>query len=115
MNEEWVSCDVILGWLKEQVKNKVPVAPETYLDAAIKLNVLMSDETDRLIELESGVADVRAAHVRQGHTSAAAKIYVEALPAYMEMQKQRAKIKQIEEAIRLSKLSARLKNDELHR
>lgn len=112
MSKEWVSCDVILSWLKEQVKNKVPVAPSLYLDAATKLNVLISDETDRLIEVEHDVAELRAAHIRQGHTVAAAKVYVEATPEYMDMQVRRAKIKQIEEAIRLSKLSARMKNDE---
>lgn len=112
--DELVTVDAILNWLKEQVQNKRPVSPERYLDAGIKLNILKSDENDRLIELEHELAVKRANYVNEGGTSSAAKIRLEADPIFKEVQQLKAKLKQIEEAIRLSKLAARLKNDELN-
>jgi hypothetical protein len=111
--DELVTTSLILNWLKEQVENKRPISPELYLDAAMKLNLLKSDDNDRLIELEHVLAMTRAEHVREGGTSAAAKINLEADPLFMEVQKLKSKLKQVEEAIRIAKLSARIKNDEL--
>lgn len=112
MNDELISVDTILDWLSEQVKHKRPIPPETWLDASIKLNLLKSDENDHLIELEHELAVKRANYVNEGGTSAAAKIRLEADPLFVEVQKVRAKLKQIEEAVRQGKLYARIKNDE---
>lgn len=114
MNDSLVTCDKILSWLKEQVEHKRPISPELYLEAATKLNLLKSDENDHIIEIRYQLATKRAQYVNEGGTSAAANIRLEADPLYMEVKKQEAKIKLIEEAIRLGKLSARIKNDELN-
>lgn len=114
MDEELVSVDTILNWLSEQVKHKRPISPEVYLDACTKLNLLKSDENDTLIGLRYQLAVKRANYVSEGGTSAAANIMLEADPLYVEVKKQEAKLKLIEEQIRLGKLSARIKNDELN-
>lgn len=111
--DDFVTVDAILGWLKEQVQHKRPVSPERYLDAATKLNLLKSDENDRLIELEHELALERAKYVSEGGSSAASKIQLEAHPSFVEIQKLKAKLRQIDEAVRLAKLSARIKSDEL--
>lgn len=113
--DEFVTCDLILNWLKERVANKEPISPQLWLDAALKLNTLSSDETDKLIELESLVAQLRSVFIAEGKSAAAAKAHVEAGEPYKELRKQQEKMKQIVEAIRLAKLSARIKNDELTR
>lgn len=112
--DELVTTDLILSWLSEQVKNKRPIAPERYLDASLKLNLLKSDDNDQFIELEHQLAIKRAEYVAEGGTSAAAKIKIEADPLFKEVQKLKSKLKQVEEAIRLGKLYSRIKNDELN-
>lgn len=112
--DEMTTCDEILSWFKEQAKNARPVPPELYLRAAGSLNILKSDENDTLIELRHELAIKRANYVNEGGTSAAANIRLEADPLYKDVKKQEAKIKLIEEQIRLGKLSARIKNDEMN-
>lgn len=107
-----VTCDSILDWMKDQVEHKRPISPHLWLEAAQKLNILSSDENDKLIELEHQLAKVRAGEMDAGKTGIAAKVKVEASDIFKEARIQRARIKQIEEAIRLAKLSARIKNDE---
>lgn len=112
--EDFVTSEEVLNWLKSQAKSGKPIPPDLYLRAAVSLNLLKSDDNDRLIELEHELAVRRANYVNEGGTSAAAKINLEADPLFKEVQKLKAKMKQVEEAIRLGKLAARLKNDELN-
>lgn len=113
-NTEKVTVDTILDWLTEQVREKRPIPPELYLDISIKLNLLKSDENDKLIELRHALAVKRANYVNEGGTSAAANIRLEADPLYMDVKKQEARLKTIDEAIKQGKLYARIKNDEMN-
>lgn len=112
--DELITTDSILSWLTNQVKHKKPISPEQYLEAGTRLNLLKSDENDRLIEIEHELAVIRSNLVSQGSTSAAAKTHIEANPLYKEVQQLRAKLKRIDEAVKLAKLAARLKNDEMN-
>lgn len=114
MDEELVSTDTILNWLSGQVKHKIPIAPERYLDAIMKLNLLKSEDNDQLIELKHELAVKRANYVNEGGTSAAANILLEADETFKLVKKLEAKMKMIEETIRIGKIAARLKNDELN-
>ncbi len=69
--------------MKEQAENKAPIDPNAYMEAAVKMNSMIGDENDKLIDLSS------ATH------------------------RQEAKVKQIKEAIMLAKKYAQLKSDEL--
>lgn len=113
MNDDLRSCDSILAWLKDQQENKRPISPHLWMEAAQALNVLISDENDTLIDLESKYAQAWIEERKLHKTSADTRMNVEASPAFSDMKKQRAKIEQIKEAIRLAKLSARIKSDEL--
>lgn len=95
------------------VEDKRPIHPSWWIDAAAKLNVLIGDEHDKLYDLEHIIAITRAGHIQDGDTAAAAKIKVEAMTEHREMQGQKGKIKQIEEFIRISKIRARLKDEEM--
>lgn len=112
--DDFVTTDKILEWLKTQVEQKHPISPMLYLDASIKLNLLKSEDNDKLIELRHQLALKRAEYVNEGGTSAAANIRLEADPLFKEVKQLEAKIKQIEECVRLGKLSARLKSDEMN-
>lgn len=107
------TVDTIITNIKQIVSEKKTLSPHEFAEAAAYLNVLIGDETDKLFELESKLAQIRAEAIIAGDSVAKARALVEANPLYMEMQKQRAKIKQVEEFIRISKLRARLTNDEI--
>ena len=110
--EHLVTVDLILTWMKEQVENKNPIAPSTWVDAAQKLNMLISDETDKLFALSQQVAQERYTRIKNGDSVASAKAYVETLDMYREMKRQEAKIEQVQEAIRLGKIQARVRETE---
>ena len=112
MNNDLRTCDSIIEWLKTQQKNRVPISPLLYLEAATALNILSSDEVDKLIDMESALAVLRANTLATEKTASAAKIVIEALPEYGLVRKQRAKIEMIKEAVRLAKKTAQLKSDE---
>jgi hypothetical protein len=108
-----VTIDTIINHLKDCVESKVPVAPSTWTDAAQKMSALLGDETDKLFELQHELAILKAQQMSDGATAAKAKVMVEAMPEYMDMQKQKARIEQVQEMIRIAKLQAKLKLDEM--
>lgn len=112
MNEP-VTTETIIGFLKDCVERKVPVAPSTWVDSAMKLNVLLGDEVDKLLRLEQSVARMKVAYLSEGDTVAKAKAKVEAEDVYREARKQKAYIDQITEHIRIAKVQSRLTNDEM--
>lgn len=107
------TCDSILAWLKEQQENRVPISPHLYLEAATSLNILSGDEVDKLIDMEQKIAELRASAMVTEKTAVAAKIFVEALPEFAQLRRQRHKIETIKEAVRLAKKTATLKSDEM--
>lgn len=114
MTPEEITVDFILSKVNEQVKNKQFMSAHDWVNTAQKLNVLIGEEHDKLFELEQAIAQLKVEYLKQGESSASAKVKVEALGTYKSMQKQRAKIKQVEEMIRIAKLQARLKDNEYH-
>lgn len=112
MNEP-VTTETIIGFLKDCVEQKIPVAPSMFLDSAFKLNLLLGDEIDELLELEQKVAMLRTKYILEGDTVAKSKAKVEASDYYRMARKQKARIDQINEHIRISKIQARMRLDEL--
>ena len=114
MDDKLVTTNIILDALKGWVESKHPIPPSLFLDACMKLMILMSDETDKLYLLEQQIASLKVAYIEGGKTVAAAESYVKSTDLYRQMKQQTAKIKQIEEAVRISKIQARLRNDEIN-
>lgn len=108
-----VTIDTIIETMQEWVENKIPISPHLWVDAAAKMNILLGEEHDKLFDLESRLAQMRAAHIEEGKNGVAMKALVEATPEYNEMRKQKAKISRIEEFIRIAKVTARMKNEEI--
>ncbi len=115
MHDDLNTADSLLSWMHEQSVHKGPIDPQMWLSACMKLNILSSDENDKLIELEMQVAQERVALLKQVDSVAESKLLSEASPLYAEMRKQKAKVAMIEECIRLGKITARLKQEELMR
>lgn len=110
---EPITTDTIITHLKSMVEQKIPVAPTMWVDAALKLNLLIGDEHDKLLLLEQQVAKMKVAYLTDGDTVAKAKAKVEAEDVYREARRQKAYIEQIEEHIRIAKVQARLKESEM--
>lgn len=112
MNEPIVTIDIILEWLKEQIEQKQPIDAGTWLDSAQKMNLLLQDESSKLYAIEQECAKIKAELITNGATVSSAKITIEASNEYRGAREQKAKIERVIEAIRLTKLQARISNDE---
>lgn len=110
---EKVTCDTIMSWLKNQTENKQPVDSHTWIEACQKLNVLIGDEHDKLLDLQQEVAKLKILRIESGDSVAKARTYVESTDEYKAMKRQEARIEQITESIRISKIMSRLKNEEM--
>jgi hypothetical protein len=110
--EKLVTIDTILDFLKQCVESKVPVSPSLWVDAALKMQVLLGDEHDKFINLKHEIAVFKEKCMAEGATAAHAKVQAESLETYSHMLKQEARIGRIEEMSRIAKLQARLKDSE---
>lgn len=113
--DKLVTTDTILDYLKEAVQNKESLPPTIWVEAAAKLNVLRSDEDDKLFEMQQELAKekVRVLEAQEEKNVSAVKLRIEATDLYKASRKQSAKIEMIEEFIRIAKLQARMKATEL--
>lgn len=109
-----VTTDVIIGYLQDRVEQKLPIAPSAWVEAATKLNVLLGDETDKLLDLQQKVADLKITYLTgdEKRVVSKAKMFVEATDIYKDMKRQEAKIDRIIEFIRLAKVQARMRDSE---
>lgn len=114
MTDKLVTTDVIIGHLKNKIENKEPLSPGIYIDAAEKLNVLLSDEHDKLFTQQQKIAEMKVTFLEADpkRNVSMAKLLTEATNEYREMQIQKAKIGRIEEMIRLAKIQAKMKETE---
>lgn len=108
-----MTTDEIIDYLTQAVENKLPINPTQFLDAAVKLNVLLGGEQDRFFELQQAIAQAKALCLKEGESVKAAEVHVQVTDLYKEMQKQAAKMSRIIEFIRLAKVQARLRTEEL--
>ena len=115
MDNELVTIDTITEYLENAVRTKIQLSPSVWVDAAQKMNVLLGDESGCLYGLQQKVAQMKYSYL-QGDPKrnvSAAKLWVETTDEYRQMKQQEAKIKRIEEAIRIAKIQARLKDSEI--
>ena len=113
MEKEIRSVDTILFALQEKVSNKEIIDAASWITGAEMLNVLLGEETDKLFDLQQKVASEKVARIRETKCSVAqAKLEVESLDIFRDMQKQKAKIERVIEFIRIAKLQSRIKMEE---
>ncbi len=107
-----VTTDLILATLKEWVEQKKIIDAHTWVRAAQSLNTLLSDEHDKLYDLQQKVALRKVALIENGDSVAMAKAKTDASDEYKHYKIQEARIGRIEEMIRLSKIQSKLKENE---
>ena len=111
---EKVTVDVILETLQEWVEGKHPIGASVWLDACAKLVVLLGDDQNDLFLMEQKIAQKKLELIEKGASVAKAKVVIEGLDEYVEARKIEAKIDRVVELIRISKLQARMSDDNLH-
>lgn len=104
--KEFRTCDSVLAYFQDKVKNKIPISTSDWLEAAQYLNTLRSADQERLFDLEQLVAQAEIECMQLDHSAVAATKIVKATPVWKEMKKQEAKLKNIEEMIRIAKKQA---------
>jgi len=102
-----------MDWLTKTVESKQPISPAQFVEAASYLVILIGDEHSKLYNLEQKVSQMKLDLLPSAKSVAEVKIRIEATDTYKEMREQAAKIKQIDEMIRVAKLLGRMKGDEL--
>ena len=106
------SVDSIMEYFEKAVKEKRILSPTEWVEGASYANVLIGDETDKLSDLQQSLNILKRDYIEEYGTVAKAKVYAETTDEYKEYCKQKAKIDRVIEFIRISKLQARLRNDE---
>lgn len=104
----------LINWLTAQMANRVPISPDVYMEVAQRLNLLIADEQAHLYDLQQAVSQKKADLIMADNSVAKAKVLVEASDEYKAYLNQKARIDQIIEYIRISKIQARLTQDNMH-
>jgi len=103
---EDVTSDSIIQFLKERVEKKeAQFDSNFFVETALKLNLLLGDEQDKLAELAQRVAQkkLQILESQDKRNVSEAKLRIEADPLYLEYKKQDMKCERIEEFVRLAK------------
>jgi hypothetical protein len=108
-----ITVDVILDQLQTWVEGKHPIHASTWLDAAQKLTVLMGDDQADLFLLEQVIAKKKLEFIEAGDSVAKANVRIQGTDAHVAAKNLEAKIDRVTELIRISKLQARMSDDNL--
>lgn len=109
---EPITVDIILDTIQEWVENKQPIDATTWLDAALKLNILVADNQKTYWDIHQKVAQRKVVLIENGAKIGTANAKIEASDDYKAMKMEEAKIERVAEFVRLSKIQARMSNDE---
>lgn len=113
MDKELTTVDSILEYLEKVAAEKLPLAPERWVDAAMRLQSLLGNEMDSWYIMNHKLANARLTYLQNGMKIGAAKIHVEASDEYLEAQKQKGKIDRVASIIAIAKLRGRMASEEM--
>ena len=106
--EDLVTCDKIMDWFNSQIEQKLPIDPSMWMEGAMKLNVLVQGEQEKLYDLEQEVAKLRNILLESDETFSSAKSKVEATEEYKNSRKQKSKVERIIAFISIAKQHSRM-------
>lgn len=107
--------NIIIKQMDKWITEKVPISPSVWVDMAAKLNIFIGDDNELLYDLESKVARMENDLINEYPEMAVNKITkkVRATDEFNQFRKQEAKVKQIQEFIRIAKKYASIVLDEI--
>jgi hypothetical protein len=103
----------VTEWLRKLATEQEVISPDTWIRGAVKLNVLLEKEVEKLIAMEFAVANMRKDLLSQGNSAVYCRMMIEASEEYRDVQVQKAKISNANETIKLAKRYAQLSSDQL--
>lgn len=107
------SIDTLLDWLKNATESKKVIQPSQFVEAGLYMNILIGEEHEKLSLLKQKVAQMKLELLPLHDKVNKVELIVEASDTYREMKNQEAKLKMIDEHIKIAKLFGRLKSEEL--
>jgi len=103
------TIDTILVKLREIVETKKPITAEEWVDAALFLEILKGDENEKLLQLNMALAKKRLELRRAHKTATDAEIELKTTQEYENYERQRLRIENIKELVRLGKKQAEVR------
>ena len=108
-----VTIDLILDTLESWVSNKTPISAHTWLDSAQKITVLLGNEHEELYKMAQNVAKIRLEAMKDSKSVSEANLKINATDEQLWLKLKEAKIKRIEEIVRIAKRQATLADTEM--
>lgn len=112
MEKEPITVDEILAYLQKAASDNMPLPPDRWVDAGMRLQSLLGNEMDSYYLMEHSLAKARVELIQHGMKLGEAKMHVEASDEYFQARKQKGKIERVTEIIRLAKLRGRMASEE---
>lgn len=107
------SIETVLKWLRDSTTSKEVIQPSQFVEAGLYMNILIGEEHEKLSLLKQQVAKIKLELLPQHDKVNKVELIVEASDIYRQMKNQEAKLKMIDEHIKIAKLFGRLKSEEL--
>lgn len=103
MTQETNTAQSILAVLQSMAEKRGDIDAHSWLQAAMKLRVLLQTEQEKLVDMEREVQAMKADFLKVGDTAAAAKIKVECTDQYVQTRKLEIFIKTALDLVLLAK------------
>lgn len=113
MPEDKNTIDSILNAFRVMSEEKQPIDVHMWLEGCAKLTVLVSGVQEELFILQQKISQKKLEFIESGDSVAKAKVRIEASDEHLQARKVEAKIDQITELVRISKMQARMSDDNL--
>ena len=98
-----ITIATILNQFTEWVENKKPISPATWIDAAIKLNVLLEGLDEEIVEMETLMSEAEMEPIQKDNPISKTNILKRGAIEYKDYLSAISRKKRIEEFIRLAK------------
>ena len=101
---EGTTADGIIGKIRNSVRAGNPIAPSEWLELAFDLNALIGEENDKYARMYREAHEVQVEEIGEGKTVSQAEATMKASVMYEDLLKQKGKVEQIMEFIRIAKI-----------
>lgn len=104
--------DQLISFIEEVLKEGKIIGPAEWYDIAVKLNVLIGAENDMYAKLYRDAHKIQYDAISEGKSASEAEAKMKSDDVYEKLLKQKGKVEQVQEFIRLSKIRMRSAEEE---
>ena len=110
---ESITSESIISSIKKTIEQRQILSPDRWVNAGVMLTAFLGLENDKYAELYQKAHKTAYETIQEGKTIGEADLKMKSSIEYMEMLKQKGKVEQIMEMIRLAKIRATLADQEI--